>query len=390
MKNSMFDLMTMLRSLVATPSMSSVISSFDVSNRVVIEMLAEWFETLGFDVEIMPLPKQPHKANLIATIGPVQKQGKNRGLMLAGHTDTVPYKEAFWQYNPLQLTERENRLYGLGTADMKSFFALIIEAFKQFDVSQFKQPLVVLATADEESSMEGAAALLDKAYLPARFAVIGEPTGLRPVFAHKGIAMNGIRLTGQGGHSSNPALGLNAMEFMHLVLGELIGWRKELQQRYRDEQFAVPVPTINLGHIYGGDNPNRICDQCEVHFDMRLLPCMDVQAVHDELHFRLTNLLDGTGISWELFPLKQPTPPMHTPTNSPIVKSCERHCKHDAQAVAFCTEGSYLTQLGIDTVILGPGNIAQAHQPDEFIELSSIRPCVEILAELIAEYCCNK
>ncbi|PTN11727.1 acetylornithine deacetylase [Nitrosomonas aestuarii] len=381
------DLMNMLRQLIAKPSMSSVSPSFDVSNREVIDLLAGWFESLGFAVEIMPLLKQPHKANLLATIGPARDKEKNQGLMLAGHTDTVPYDEKFWHHNPFKLTEQDNRLYGLGTTDMKSFFALIIEAVKRFDTSRFKQPLVILATADEESSMEGAEMLLQKECPPVRYAVIGEPTGLKPVNAHKGISMNSIRLIGRGGHSSNPALGLNAMEYMHQVLGELLDWRTDLQRRYRDEQFAVPVPTLNLGHIHGGDNPNRICDQCEVHFDMRPLPGMDSNALHQELHARLEKILNSTGVNWALFPLIHGTPPMHTPIDSPIVRSCEHHCHAAAHAVAFCTEGPYLTQLGIDTVILGPGNIAQAHQPDEFIELSSIQPCVEILSELIAEYC---
>jgi acetylornithine deacetylase len=385
MNKSPPDLMTMLRELIATPSMSSVNPSFDTSNRAVIDLLAGWFESLGFTVEIIPLPTQPHKANLLATLGPVD--GHNQGLMLAGHTDTVPYDEQFWHHNPFQLTEQDNRLYGLGTTDMKGFFALIIEAVRRFDASKLKQPLVVLATADEESSMDGARMLLQRKCPPVRYAVIGEPTDLKPVHAHKGIAMNSIRLTGHGGHSSDPALGLNAMEHMHKVLGELLDWRADLQRRYQDEQFAVPVPTLNLGHIHGGDNPNRICEQCEVHFDMRLLPGMEIKTLHNELQTRLTNILDGTGIRWEFLPLFHSTPPMHTHRDSPIVKSCERHSHAAAHAVAFCTEGPFLTELGIDTVILGPGNIAQAHQPDEFLELSSIQPCVDILSELIAEYC---
>ncbi|MCB1948153.1 MAG: acetylornithine deacetylase [Burkholderiales bacterium] len=387
MKKSTPNLMSMLHQLIAIPSMSSVNPSFDTSNRAVIDLLACWYEALGFTVQVMPLPRQPHKANLIATIGPAQEHGKNQGIMLAGHTDTVPCEEKFWRFHPFRLTEQENRLYGLGTTDMKSFFALIIEAFKRFDASRFKQPLVVLATADEESSMEGAAMLIQETSLPVRSAVIGEPTGLKPVNAHKGMIMNGIRLIGRGGHSSNPALGLNAMEFMHQVLGELICWRDDLQRRYQDNRFAVPVPTLNLGHIQGGDNPNRICDQCEVHFDIRLLPGMDVQSLHDELHTRLKTLLAGTEIDWEFFPLKQGTPPMLTAKDSRIVKSCELYSHAAAHAVAFCTEGPYLTKLGIDTVILGPGNIAQAHQPDEYLELSSIQPCVDILAKLIAEHC---
>ncbi|WP_090330767.1 acetylornithine deacetylase [Nitrosomonas sp. Nm51] len=381
------NLMNMLHQLIAIPSMSSVNPSFDTSNRAVIDLLAGWFEALGFTVQVMPLPRQPHKANLIATIGPVQEHGKNQGLMLAGHTDTVPCEEKFWRFNPFRLTERENRLYGLGTADMKSFFALIIEAFKRFDASRFKRPLVVLATADEESSMEGAAMLVEKTRPPVRYAVIGEPTGLKPANAHKGMVMDGIRLIGRGGHSSNPTLGLNAMESMHQVLGELMRWRNDLQRRYQDNRFAVPVPTLNLGHIHGGDNPNRICDQCEVHFDLRLLPGMDVQSVHDELHARLTALFAGTEIKWECFPLKPGTPPMLTPQDSRIVRNCELYSQADAHAVAFCTEGPYLTQLGIETVILGPGNIAQAHQPDEYLALSNVQPYVDILAELIAEHC---
>ncbi|SEN16351.1 acetylornithine deacetylase [Nitrosomonas marina] len=386
MKKSTPDLMTMLHQLIALPSMSSVNPAFDTSNRAVVDLLATWLEAIGFTIDVMPLTEQPHKANLVATIGPVQGKTMPHGLMLAGHTDTVPCEEKFWRFNPFQLTEQDNRLYGLGTADMKGFFALVIEAFRQFDATRFKQPLVILATADEESSMEGAAMLAQKP-LPARYAVIGEPTGLRPVNAHKGMIMNGIRLIGRGGHSSNPALGLNAMEPMHLVLGELLRWRDDLQSRYQDKRFTIPVPTLNLGHIHGGDNPNRICDQCEVHFDIRLLPDMDIQSVHHELNSRLKTLLANTEIQWELFPLKQGTPPMLTPKESPIVKSCEQYTHAESHAVAFCTEGPYLTQLGIETVILGPGNIAQAHQPNEYLELSNIRPCVDILTDLIAEYC---
>jgi len=141
----------MLSGLIAAPSMSSVSPEFDTSNREVIDLLADWLERLGFAVEVLPLPTQPHKANLIATLG----KGPG-GLVLAGHTDTVPYDEGRWSHNPFRLTEKDNRLYGLGTSDMKGFFALAIEAARQFQAEQLQQPLIILATADEESSMEGA------------------------------------------------------------------------------------------------------------------------------------------------------------------------------------------------------------------------------------------
>ena len=140
-------------------------------------------------------------------------------------------------------------------------------------------PLILLATADEESSMDGAHLLVEQQRPRAAHAIIGEPTGLRPVRMHKGIAMEAIRLKGRSGHSSDPALGVNALDGMHQALDELITWRSELQARYRNPLFAVEVPTVNLGHIHGGDNPNRICAECELHFDIRPLPGMDLEEL---------------------------------------------------------------------------------------------------------------
>jgi acetylornithine deacetylase len=199
--------------------------------------------------------------------------------------------------------------------------------------------------------------------------------------------MEGIKLVGHGGHSSNPAFGVNAIEAMHKVMGELLQWREELQQAHQDPRFTVPVPTLNLGHIHGGDNPNRICETCELHFDLRPLPGMPLDNLRSELKDRLAKVLKDSKISWELFPLFHGTPAMHTDEHSPIVRSCEHLSGEHSHAVAFCTEAPYLNQLGIDTVVLGPGDIAQAHQPDEFLALERVRPTVELLRRLIAEYC---
>ncbi len=376
---------TMLKQLIATPSMSSVTPEFDTSNREVIELLANWLDGLGFRIEVTPLPRQANKANLLASYGEVNEQ--SQGLMFAGHTDTVPYDEHSWHHDPFLLTERDNRLYGLGTSDMKSFFALAIEAVRQFSPQQLKQPIFILATADEESSMEGALHLVEQGCPNVRYAVIGEPTGLKPVNAHKGILMEAIRLTGKSGHSSNPALGLNALEAMQLVIADLLLWRDQLQAKYIDDRFTVPVPTLNLGYINGGDNPNRICEQCELHFDLRALPGMDLNQLRSEIRDRLHSLFQHSDIRWQLFSLSQGTPALHTDRNSPIVQAAEHHCKHQSHAVAFCTEGPYLTELGIDTIILGPGDIDQAHQPDEFIDLNRIEPTVELLSQLIRKFC---
>jgi len=372
----------MLTELIATPSVSSVSPEFDQSNRPVIDLLAGWLEDLDFAVEVQPLASQPHKANLIATLG----RGSG-GLVLAGHTDTVPYDEGRWRHDPFTLSEDGGRLYGLGTSDMKGFFALAIEAASRYRDAAFQQPLILLATADEESSMDGAKALVEQGRPQARYAVIGEPTGMRPVHAHKGIMMEAIRLRGRSGHSSDPSLGVNALEGMHTVLGELLAWRGELQARHRDELFGVPVPTLNLGHIHGGDNPNRICAACELHIDLRPLPGMSLAELRATLRKRLHAVLAGRGLELEIAPLIDGTEPMHTPQTSAIVQACEQLTGHSAEAVAFCTEGPYLNALGMETVILGPGDIAQAHQPDEFLALDTLRPTVDLLSRLIERFC---
>ncbi|NJM13824.1 MAG: M20/M25/M40 family metallo-hydrolase, partial [Synechococcaceae cyanobacterium SM1_2_3] len=154
MPTSEFPLLDRIRQLIAVPSVSSVSSQLDQSNRPVIDLLAGWLEQAGFAVRIEPLPQRPDKANLIATLG----SGPG-GLVLAGHTDTVPYDAGRWRYDPFGGTIADGRIYGLGAADMKAFLALALAAAQDFTARDFRQPLVILATADEESSMSGARAL---------------------------------------------------------------------------------------------------------------------------------------------------------------------------------------------------------------------------------------
>jgi acetylornithine deacetylase len=375
-------LIPLMQALIAAPSVSSVSPRFDSGNMPVIELLAHWLEDLGFRVEVLPLPGHPGKADLIATLG----TGPG-GLVLAGHTDTVPCDAGLWRNDPFRLTEADGRLYGLGTSDMKGFFALAIEAARAFRDAPLKQPLIILATADEESSMDGAKLLVDLGRPRARYAVIGEPTGLRPINAHKGIMMEAVRITGRAGHSSDPSLGLNALEGMHKAIADILAWRAELQAGHRDPRFHVPIPTLNLGHIHGGDNPNRICGACELHIDLRPVPGMELDDLRATLRARMDRVMEGSGMQVEVTPLFHGTPPLHTPAESPLVRAAERLTGHRAEAVAFCTEGPYLQQLGMETLILGPGNIEQAHQPDEYLALDRLRPTVDLLSDLIRRFC---
>ncbi|WP_445360986.1 acetylornithine deacetylase [Microbulbifer sp. EKSA005] len=379
------DLKTQLHQLIACPSVSATDPSLDMGNRPVVELLGGWLEGLGFNVEIMPLKGSPNKANMIATLG--GKSGDKGGLVLSGHTDTVPFDAGRWQSDPFKVLERDNRLYGLGTSDMKGFFPLVIEAVQTFLDKPLQKPLIVLATADEETSMSGARALVQAGKPQARYAVIGEPTGLRPIRMHKGVMMEAVRITGQSGHSSDPSLGANALEAMHKVIGELLTLRKEWQQKYNNPGFAVPVPTMNLGCIHGGDNPNRICGHTELQFDIRPLPGMQLTDLREELNKRILTIPQDNKIQVEVASLFPGTAPFEQDAHSELVNVAEQLCGHPAESVAFGTEAPYLKSLNIDTIVLGPGDIDQAHQPDEFLALDRINPMVNILRDLIGRFC---
>jgi acetylornithine deacetylase len=171
------------------------------------------------------------------------------------------------------------------------------------------------------------------------------------------------------------------------VIAELLAWREELQARYRNPLFRVSVPTLNLGHIHGGDNPNRICGHCELHFDIRPLPGMDLDDLRAQVEARVGRRLAGSGLRFERQALFSGIPAMETPDTADIVKTAERLTGHAAEAVAFGTEAPYLNAIGLQTIVLGPGDIDQAHQPDEFLALDRIEPARAIVRQLIERFC---
>jgi acetylornithine deacetylase len=372
----------MLERLVAAPSVSCTSPALDQSNLGVIHHLAGWLDDLGFATDVVPLPGKPGKANLIATLG----SGEG-GLVLAGHTDTVPYDAGRWTQDPFTLTERDGRFYGLGCCDMKGFFPIAIEAARAFRADRLAKPLTVLATSDEESSMAGAKALVAGGRPRADFAIIGEPTDLVPVYAHKGFMMVVIRLTGASGHSSDPGLGRNALDAMHCAMGELIAFRAELGTQHRNADFEVAVPTLNLGCMHAGDNPNRICAEAELQIDLRLLPGMDNDEILAALRERLTRSAASHDVVIDMHPISAPVAPFSSPRDGRLLRALEKLSGHGAGTVAFGTEGPFLQQLGMETVIFGPGAIDQAHQPDEYLDGARIAPSVDILRRVIADVC---
>ena len=255
------------------------------------------------------------------------------------------------------------------------------------DGAELSQPLIVLATADEESSMAGAMALVEMGRPKARYAVIGEPTGMRPVYQHKSILMESIQVVGEAGHSSNPAHGSSALEAMQEVISRLLLFRENLQQQFTNPHFDVQVPTLNLGCIHGGDNPNRICSSCELHFDVRLLPGMSNQVIRDEISALVNDVARQRGLTITLNSLINGVEAFAEREDSALIQAAQQITGHQAETTAFATEAPYFQQLGLETVVLGPGNIAQAHQPDEYLALATLQPCINALEQLIRRFC---
>lgn len=347
-----------------------------------VDLLANWFEALGFTCEVIPVDGEVNKFNLIATAG----KGEG-GLVLSGHTDTVPCNPEKWEQDPFVLKEADERFSGLGTTDMKGFFAVVMAAIEKIDIKKLTEPLIILATADEESSMSGARALSKISKLKARWAIIGEPTELKPIRMHKGMMMESVKVQGLAGHSSNPGLGHNALDGMTDVLVELKKIREELAVKYQNAGFDISQPTLNFGCIHGGDNPNRICGSSELHFDLRPLPGMKNDELHALICARLQPLGDKYNTPIHVEALFPGISAFEEPANSELVKACEKFTGVTAQSVAFATEAPFLQNLGMQTIVMGPGTIDCAHQPNEYLSFDQIDPAIELIKNMIVERC---
>jgi len=379
-----------LTQLIACPSISSTQPSWDQGNLKVIQLLATWFEELGFSIDIQQVPSAhkggAKKYNLLAKLG-----NGDGGLLLAGHSDTVPFDESRWQSDPMGVIDKDNKFYGLGTCDMKGFFAFILQACKGLTAKQLKKPLYILATADEETTMAGARFFAQSQAAKPDVAIIGEPTSLVPVVMHKGHMSHRISVEGQSGHSSQPNLGVNAIEIMYQVIGELINLKEKFNLNYKNEAFDVPAPTLNMGAIKGGDNANRICGHCDLDIDLRSLPGMtDDELLHwlSEALKPLAEKFPGR-ISFEELHPSSPSfeQKKHQHDDKCFVSIAEEISGHSCCAVNYATEAPYIQQLGCQTIVLGPGSINQAHQPNEFLAHSEIEKTEQILVEMIQRYC---
>jgi acetylornithine deacetylase len=369
----------MIAELIATPSVSCVHADLDMSNRGVIDKIAEWSESLGFEVEIQAVDER--KSNLIARAG-----SGSDGLVLSGHTDTVPCDPTLWSSDPFSAREADGRIYGLGSCDMKSFLALALNASSSVNLAKLERPLTIVATADEETTMSGARLIADNGQKLGRFCVIGEPTGLSPVRQHKGSLTMSVEFVGQSGHASDPGLGNNALEGMYHYMTALFAYRERIEGQYNDPAFTIPTPTMNLGHIHGGDNSNRICGACTLLIDIRFLPSMSYATLQSDLEQMASEVASARGLEVHTKTFGEGRA-MDTDAASEIAQHLTHLTGKKASSVAFGTEAPYFNAMQTETIVIGPGSIKQAHQPDEFLPIAQIDPTIHMLQGLIERFC---
>jgi len=369
----------MIAELIATPSVSSMHADIDTSNRGVIDRVAEWSESLGFEVEIQAVDER--KFNLIARAG-----SGSDGLVLSGHSDTVPCDPQLWSSDPFEAHESDERIYGLGSCDMKSFLALALAASQDVNLDKLKRPLTLVATADEETTMSGARLIADNGRKLGRYCVIGEPTSLVPMRQHKGSLTMSVEFIGRSGHASDPSLGNNALEGMYHCMTRLFAYRERMQSRYTDPAFSIPAPTMNLGHIHGGDNSNRICGACLMLIDIRFLPSMSYATLQADLEQMAAEVAGQRGLELRTQTFGEGRP-MDTDEASEIAQYLTHLTGKQATSGAFGTEGPYYNSMQTETIVIGPGSINQAHQPDEYLPIAHIDPTIKLLEDLIARFC---
>ena len=360
------------------------------SNLELIGFIRDYLAGLGVDSELF-LNEEGTKANLFATIGPTDRGG----VVLSGHTDVVPVDGQAWTVEPFALTEREGRLYGRGTADMKGYIASVLAAVPAFLAQPLKLPVHLAFSYDEEVGCLGVRSMLEalqqRPHKP-RLCLIGEPSELKPVLGHKGKLAMRCQVHGAACHSAYAPYGVNAIEYAARLIGKLGEIGDELARpEQHDERFDPPFSTVQTGVIKGGRALNIVPEECEFDFEVRALPGFEAQAVADRLQtYAEAELLPrmravNAGSDIRLKPLSA-YPGLATPADSEAARLVALLSgSDDFGTVAFGTEGGLFDQAGIPTVVCGPGSMDQGHKPDEFVSVEQLRGCDAMLIRL-AEY----
>ena len=356
------------------------------SNLPLIEHVADYLSDHGAATRLIP-SADGAKANLFATIGP----DIPGGIVLSGHSDVVPGDGQNWSTDPFALTEADGKLYGRGSADMKGFIACALAMAPRFAEMDLNRPIHFAFSYDEEVGCLGVGRLIDVVLseLPRPAAVIvGEPTGMQIASAHKGICAMTTTVRGREAHSSRPQDGVNAISAAASLVSYLYRLCDELAETDRDDRFEPPFTTFNVGQIGGGDAINIIARECLLNWEFRPIPGADpadiiarVEAwVKDELLPRM--LATDPSCAVESI-CEFVVPPLDAPEGS-VAEAIARKATglNSTGTVAFVTEASLFADASVPAIVCGPGDIAQAHQPDEFIEITQLDSCLRFLERI--------
>jgi len=376
----------MLRKLIAFPTVSRD------SNLDLIHYVRDTLAPYGAEIRLTH-DDEKRKANLFATLGP---RGA-AGLVLSGHTDVVPTEGQAWDSDPFKMIEKDGRLYGRGAADMKGFIACVLALVPEFMERGLKTPLHLAFSYDEEVGCIGVGRLisdLKRAGIRPRWCVVGEPTEMRPVIAHKGKRGYRCTVRGLAGHSAYAPLGVNAVEYA----AEAVAFLKGMARRHRargpyDRGFDVAHTTVHAGVIRGGSALNVIPHECVFDFEFRFLPSDDPEALLREFEDYVRKKLEpemravDSGSGFTIEPLSD-IPMLDAGSETEVVALAQELTgERDIGKVSFATEGSQFQRAGIPTVVCGPGSIAQAHKPNEYVTLDQIRRCDDFLRRLVDRLC---
>ncbi|HET9820869.1 MAG TPA: acetylornithine deacetylase [Burkholderiaceae bacterium] len=358
----------------------------DQSNLPLVECIADHLRTLGVPLRLT-WDDARRKANLFATLG----QGKPAGVILSGHTDTVPWDGQAWTVDPLGAEVRDGRLYGRGSADMKSYIGLAVAQARAFLEADLPFAVHYAFTFDEETGCFGVAHLiadLRDAGLAPRLCLIGEPTGMVPAVAHKGVYRWRCCVKGKPAHSSLTPQAVNAIEgaarLVAYIADQADAWR---DRGPRHAGFDVPYTTASVGVIEGGIADNVVPEDCRFHYEIRNLPGVDAEALHAGVRSRAQALAApmqavdaAAGFRFETICA---VPDFLARTDEPALALAQRLAgTRETTLVAFGTEAGLFQRAGMSTVVCGPGHIAQAHQPDEYVSLEQLARCEAYLGGL--------
>lgn len=357
------------------------------SNLQLIEFVRDYLAQFDVPCELI-YNEQRSKANLFATIGPADRPG----IVLSGHTDVVPVDGQPWTVAPFELSEKDGKLFGRGTADMKAYIACVLAAVPGLRAEPLRMPVHIALSYDEEIGCLGVRSLLaelEQRPVKPLLCIIGEPTELKPVLGHKGKLAMRCDVEGAACHSAYSPQGVNAIEYAAELIKELgrIGSTLRAPQLH-DARFDPPFTTVQTGMISGGKALNIVPADCRFDFEVRALPAQDPlevaqqlqQYAREQLLPRMREVNPGSDIRFREL---SAYPGLATDAKSQAAQLIAQFCGSQAfTTVAFGTEGGLFDAIGIPTVVCGPGSMDQGHKPDEFVSLDQLEGCDEMLRRM--------